>query len=50
MNAPNYRHGQSCANCDYGILTQDECKNIICNCDKYGDVIPGGICDDWEED
>ena len=47
--APNFRHGQSCANCEHGCLINAE-YNILCHCTKYGPVPPGGVCDDWEED
>jgi len=49
--APNFRPGQSCANCEHGHLTpMHTLGNIVCLCDKYGTVPPGGVCDDWEED
>lgn len=47
--APNFRHGQSCANCEHGCLINAD-YNILCHCTKYGNVPPGGLCDDWEED
>jgi hypothetical protein len=53
--APNYRHGgPCCASCDFGCLAIKPhivgITSIIVNCNKYGPVMPAGVCDDWEED
>ncbi len=53
--APNYRHGgDCCCNCDHGILVSanriEGVLSPMVKCGKYGFVIPGGVCDDWEED
>jgi len=55
MIAPNFRHGQSCCNCDHGILINGNriagYESPVVKCDLYGIIpIPGGVCDDWEED
>lgn len=47
--APNFRPGgKCCINCEYGGVTS--MPSYLVNCDRYGLVPPGGVCDDWEED
>ena len=54
MIAPNYHGVPCCATCEFGCLVNSNflagITSPVVSCDKYGLVMPGGICDDWEDD